>query len=117
MAEKNLKDLMTEIKDSHVSTIDENLSILSERRLKIRVTSKGVRIKRIKCDGGRILKNVNGVKTCVAPTGRQKLIKRLAVRKMIRTKRSKGSGYAKRINIKRQRGIRRRKQMGLRPGQ
>lgn len=90
---------------------------LVERRIKIRITSRGERIKRIKCPPGRIAKSVNGRRMCVTPTGRQKLVKRLATRKTVRTKRAKGSGFVRRTNFKRQRAIRRRKQMGLRDGQ
>lgn len=90
---------------------------LQEQRIKIRVTSRGKKIKRIKCPPGRVLKIVNGVKRCVAPTGRQRLVKKLATRKMNRTKKSKGASYKKRSNFRRQRAIKRRRQMGIRSGQ
>lgn len=90
---------------------------LTEARIKIRVTSRGQKLRRIKCPPGRILKTVNGVKQCVTPSGRQRLVKKLAAKQMVRTKRAKGTGAAKRANFRRQRAIKRRKAFGLRSGQ
>lgn len=90
-----------------------NEETLEERRIVIRINAKGQRIKRIKCGPGRIAKRVNGRVVCVTPTGRQKLIKKLAIRRANRTKRAKGSGYMKRINFRRQRAMRKRRAMGL----
>jgi len=86
---------------------------LAERRIVIRVNSRGQRTKRIKCPPGRIVKTVNGRKVCATPTGRQKLVKKVAIRKSVRTKKAKGAGYKKRTNFKRQRAIKKRRQMGL----
>ena len=94
-----------------------NEETLEERRIKIRVTSKGNKIRRIKCPPGRIVKNVNGRQTCVTPTGRQKMKKKISVRKAVRTKKAKGAGYKRKTNFKRQRAVRKRKQMGIRNGQ
>lgn len=90
---------------------------LLERRIKIRVNSKGKRTKRIVCGKGRILKTVNGRKVCVNQQGRARIQKKLAIRKANRTKKAKGAGYKRRTNFKRQRAIKRRKNMGLRNGQ
>lgn len=100
----------------YITDLDEE-TLLKEYTRKIRITSRGQRIRRIKCPPGRILKTVNGRKTCVVPTGTQKLKKRLAIRKAIRTKKAKGANYRRRISFKRSRGLRRRKAMGIRPGQ
>lgn len=95
---------------------DQSSELITERRIKIRINSRGKRTKRITCPPGRILKNVNGIKTCTTPTGRQKLAKRMAIRKAQRTLRAKGSGFKKRANFKRQRAIKRRRQMGIKNG-
>lgn len=84
---------------------------LEERKIIIRVTSKGERIKRIKCPPGRVVKSVNGRRVCVTPTGKERLTKVLATRRTLRTKKAKGAGYKKRVNFKRQKALRRRKQM------
>jgi len=91
--------------------LELNEETLEERKIVIRVTSRGERIKRIKCPSGRIVKNVNGRKVCVTPTGKQRLTKKLAVRRTTRTKNAKGQGYKKRINFKRQKAMRKRKGM------
>jgi hypothetical protein len=90
---------------------------LLERKVVIRVTSRGQRIKRIKCPKGRVVKIVNGRKVCVTPSGRARLVKKVAVRKAVRTKNARGAGYKKRTNFRRQRALRRRKQMGIKNNQ
>lgn len=86
---------------------------IAERKIIIRVNSKGQRIKKIKCPKGRVAKKINGRIVCVTPTGRQKFVKRMAIRKALRTKKSKGAGYKKRINLKRNRALKKRRAMGL----
>lgn len=91
--------------------------LLTERRIKIRINSRGVKTKRIICGPGRILQTIGNRKVCVVQTGSAKAKKRIAIRRAIRTKKAKGPGYMRRINIKRQRAIKRRTSMGIRPGQ
>lgn len=86
---------------------------LEEQKIVIRVNSKGVKSRKIRCGSGRVVKNVNGRQVCVTPTGREKMSKKMAIRQANRTKRSKGTGYKRRVNFKRQRAIRKRRQMGL----
>ena len=86
---------------------------LEERKIVIRVTSKGERIKRVTCGNGRIAKKVNGKIVCVTPTGRERLTKKLAMKRAVRHKKAKGAGYKKRVNFKRQKALRKRKLMGL----
>jgi hypothetical protein len=87
--------------------------LLSENRVTIRVNSRGQRSKKLKCSKGLIVKKVNGQNVCVAPSGQQKANKKKSIIKSIRTKSSKGKGYANRINRKRKRAIRKRREMGL----
>ena len=94
--------------------IELNEETLEERKIIIRVNSKGQKRRLVKCPKGRIVKTVNGRKVCVNPTGRQKMTKRLAIRKGNRTKNAKGTGYKKRVNFRRQRALRKRKQLGVR---
>ena len=97
---------------------DENVSHetpeqLDERKIVIRVNSKGKRKKILKCPAGKTVKNLNGRKVCVQRSGKAKLAKKIAIRKANRTKKAKGAGFKKRANIKRQRAMNKRKQMGL----
>jgi len=100
----------------YIEAYKEN-GILLERRMKIKVNSKGVKTKRIICGKGRVLKTIGGRQVCLVQTGAAKAKKKIAVRKAIRTKKAKGPGYSRKINIKRQRGIKRRRMQGIRPGQ
>lgn len=86
---------------------------LEERKIIIRVNSKGIKTKKIRCPAGRVVKTVNGRQVCVTPTGRERLTKRIAIRKSVRTKKSKGAGYQKRVNFRRQRALKKRKQLGI----
>lgn len=107
---------MDEDGEYYIEAYEEN-GILLERRMKIKVNSKGVKTKRIICGKGRVLKTIGGRQVCLVQTGAAKAKKKIAIRRAIRTKKAKGPGYSRKINIKRQRGIRRRKAMGIRPGQ
>lgn len=119
LVEQESPDLFLDEKtgDQYYLEVNEEAETLLERRIKIKVNSKGVKTKRIVCGKGRVLKTIGGRKVCLVQTGAAKARKKIAVRKAIRTKRAKGPGYARKINIKRQRGIKRRKNMGIRPGQ
>jgi len=107
---------MDEDGEYYIEAYEEN-GILLERRMKIKVNSKGIKTKRIICGKGRVLKTIGGRQVCLVQTGAAKAKKKIAVRKAIRTKKAKGPGYSRKINIKRQRGIKRRRAMGVRPGQ
>ena len=86
---------------------------LEERKIIIKINSKGQRIKKIRCPKGRIAKSVNGRIVCVTPTGRERLTKKLAIKRTVRTKKAKGQGWQARVNFRRQRALRKRRQMGL----
>jgi hypothetical protein len=86
---------------------------LQERKIHIRINSKGQRLKKIKCPPGKVLKTVNGRKVCATPTGKERLSKRISIKKSVRTKNAKGSGYKKRTNFKRQKAMKKRRQQGL----
>ena len=90
-----------------------NESAPKGRRIVTRVNFKGQRKKVLKCGPGKMIKHVNGNRACVVQSGTYKRKKKLAVRKMQRTKKRKGQGYLRKINVKRQRALRRRKSMGL----
>ena len=83
------------------------------RRIVTRVNFKGQRKKVLKCGPGKMIKHVNGNRACVVQSGTYKRKKKLAVRKANRTKKRKGAGYTRKINIKRQRALKRRHSMGL----
>ena len=93
--------------------LSEDAEELEERKIVIRINSKGQRLRRITCGNGRVARKVNGRLVCVTPTGRERLTKKLALKRAVRTKKAKGAGYKKRVNFKRQRAIRKRKAMGL----
>lgn len=86
---------------------------LKERKVIVKVNSRGERRKKIQCPSGRVAKKVGGRTVCTTPSGRERLTKKLATRKTVRTKKAKGAGYKKRVNFKRQRAMKKRKSMGL----
>ncbi len=86
---------------------------LQERKIIIRVNSKGQRTRKIKCPPGKVLKSMNGKKVCAQPTGSERLSKKLSIKQANRTKKAKGTGFKKRTNFKRQRALKKRKGMGL----
>lgn len=106
------EDLISEILGEEVITekIDKK-----RRRIVIRVNSKGKRTRKIICGKGMITKKVNGSVRCIRMTGAAKMRKRMGQRKRLRTLKRKGAGFQRRLNIKRQRAMRRRKAMGLKP--
>lgn len=93
--------------------IEFNGETLEETRIIIRVNAKGKRRRLLRCPKGRIVKTVNGRKVCATQGGKERLTKKLAMRKMVRSKKAKGKGYVKRSNIKRARAMKKRKGMGL----
>lgn len=76
-----------------------------------KVDAAGTKVRRIKCPVGYKL-NPTGT-SCVPITGSEKAQHRLAIRKAIRTKRSKGPAFQKRVNRKRLRALKKRHQYGL----
>jgi len=86
---------------------------LLEKKIIVRINSKGQRYFKIICPPGRVAKTVNGRKICLVPSGIERMTKRLAIRKAVRTKKGKGAGYARRTNFKRQKAGRQRKKFGI----
>lgn len=92
--------------------MSEDLEILNEapgRRI-VRVTSRGKRIRRIKCRKG--FKLAPSKKTCVPITSSEKVTKRRAIRKAIRTKRKNPAGRRKAIR-RRLKAMRYRRSQGV----
>lgn len=84
---------------------------ITEARIVTKVNSRGQKRRRVKCRPGYKL---NDSKTsCVPISGGEKSSKRLAIRKAMRTKRSKGKGYQMKVKRKRLRALKRRKALGL----
>lgn len=82
---------------------------LDEIKRTVKVNSRGKRRIKMKCKKGY---KFDGRK-CVKISGKELVNKRRAIRKSIRTKRSKGSGYKKRIVRLTKRAVRKRRSMGL----
>lgn len=82
---------------------------LDEIKRIVKVNSRGKRRIKMKCKKGY---KFDGRK-CVKISGKELVNKRRAIRKSIRTKRSKGSGYKKRIVRLTKRAVRKRRSMGL----
>jgi len=87
-----------------MSSVDEAIIIT-------KVNSKGQKRRRVKCKPGFGL-NSTGT-SCVPLTGGEKSSKRRAIRKSLRTKRSKGKGLLIRTKRKRMKAMRKRKAYGL----
>jgi hypothetical protein len=85
-----------------------NEEFLIERKL-IRRIRKGKMSRKLVC--GKGMKNVGNTK-CVRMSGQERLHRRMAVRKTVRTKRAR-RGKLRRSNFQRQRSMLRRKSMGL----
>lgn len=81
---------------------------LDEVKKKIRVDSKGKKTKRIKCKPGFKI-NANGT-GCVPMSGSEKQSKRKAIKKAVRTRKSKSQAQAKRKRIK---ALKKRKALGV----
>lgn len=84
---------------------------IEEARRVVRVNSKGMKTRRIKCRHGFKL-NPDGT-SCVPMTSAEKIAKKKAIRKAIRTKRAAGSGQRKMTTRKRLKALKKRKAMGL----
>ncbi len=82
---------------------------LDEIKRRIKVNSKGKRRIKMQCKKGF---KFDGTK-CVKISGSELVNKRRAIRKAVRTKRSKGSGFQKRVARLRNRAIRKRRGMGV----
>lgn len=81
------------------------------RRIIVKINYKGKRRRRVKCPKGYKLAP-NGT-SCLKITGTEASRKRRSSRKMVRTKRGKGAGFAKRTVKRAQKANKRRKAMGL----
>jgi len=82
---------------------------LDEIKRIVKVNNRGKRRIKMKCKKGY---KFDGRK-CVKISGKELVNKRRAIRKSVRTKRSKGSGYKKRIVRLTKRAVRKRRSMGL----
>jgi hypothetical protein len=80
-----------------------------KRRIVIKVNSKGRRRRKIMCGKGKKLVG----STCKPISGKDKQVKRIAVRKMKRTLKRKGQGAKKRALRLRKRALTKRHSMGL----
>lgn len=85
------------------------LSITEARKVVIKVSSKGVRRRKIICGKGKKLKNGK----CVIQTSSEKLAKKKGMKKAQRTKKAAGAGAARRASKKRKKAMKKRKGMGL----
>jgi hypothetical protein len=85
---------------------------LAERRRIIKVNARGQRRIKIKCKKG--YKYANG--KCIKITGSEMTKKRRAIKKSVRTKKQKGSGFQRRVQRLRKRALKKRKSMGLNTG-
>lgn len=82
-----------------------------EERFRIKVNAKGKRSRKLICKKG--YKVGNGGRSCVRITAKEKITRRKAMRKALRTKKSKGAGLLRKTLIKRKRALRKRNSMGL----
>ena len=114
-SEANLDESYDESYQADFIIEDAEGVILGERKIVIRVNSKGKRRRKVICGKGMVSKQVGGGVRCIRMTGAQRQKKRFAQRKRLRTLKRKGAGFQRRLNIKRQRALRRRKAMGLKP--
>lgn len=83
---------------------------IEEVKRRIKVNAKGKRRIKMQCKKGF---KFDG-KKCVKIAGSDLVTKRKAIRKAVRTKRAKGSGFQKRIARLRNRAIKKRNSMGIR---
>ena len=84
---------------------------LIEAKRVIRVNSKGVKTRKVKCRKGYRLGS-SGV-SCVPATGSERSKKRRSIKKAIRTKRAAGASLKRRTTKKRLKAIKRPKSYGL----
>lgn len=84
---------------------------ITEAQIITKVKASGEKRRRVACKPGYRL---NDTKTaCIPITGSEKVTKRLAIRKMVRTKRALGPGLQRRTTRKRLKAMRKRKAYGL----
>lgn len=101
-------DLPDDLVDNTFDQTD-NTDITEAKRV-IKVNSKGKRRIKILCKKGfRRTQN-----KCVKISGAERTNKRRAIKKSVRTKKAKGSGFRRIVNIKTKKANRKRKSMGLR---
>lgn len=84
--------------------------IVTEVKRRVKVNSKGKRRIKMQCRKGF---KWTGTK-CEKISGAAKTAKRRSIRKAVRTKKAKGSGFRRIVNIKTKKANRKRKSMGLR---
>lgn len=77
----------------------------------VRVTSKGEKVKKLKCPAG--FKLSDSGTSCVPIKGSEKLAKKQAIKKAIRTKKAKGDAFKVRTTKKRLKALKKRKAFGL----
>jgi len=89
--------------------LTDNTDITEAKRI-IKVNSKGKRRIKIQCKKGfRRTQN-----KCVKISGAERTNKRRAIKKSVRTKKAKGSGFRRIVNIKTKKANKKRASMGLR---
>lgn len=97
------KDVLTEMLEAVIQ------EMLDERRIVIKVNSKGQKRRKVKC--GKGMKYQNG--KCVPIVGREKLNKKKGIRKAVKTKRRAGAAAKKRAQRLRNKALKKRRAMGL----
>lgn len=104
----DIEDLPSDLTTNKFDLTD-NTDITSEAKRIIKVNFKGKRRIKIKCKTGfRRTQN-----KCVKISGAERTNKRRAIKKSVRTKKAKGSGFRRIVNIKTKKANRKRKSMGL----
>ena len=96
------------VSSHHPLLVNEEMEQLDERKVIVRFRN-GVRQRKTVCGAG--MKNVGN--RCVRMSGTEKMHRRMGMRKAVRTKKRQGAGLKRRMNLKRQRTMRRRKAAGL----
>ncbi len=82
---------------------------ITEAKKITRVNSKGQKTRKVKCRKGF---KVSG-DSCVPVSGSEKVAKKKAIKKAVRSKKAKGAGFAKRTSKKRNKALKKRKAMGV----
>lgn len=100
-----------EAEDDEQFDENTNVEFLQEVRRRIKVNFRGKRRIKMQCRPG--FKWDPTKRSCVKITGRDVAIKRKAMRKMVRTKKSKGTSFRTRVLRKTRKAKRFRKSMGL----
>lgn len=102
---------LAEAKTEFESMMDERVqkNLEEKRKVVVKVTSKGVRRKKLMCGKGMVAKDGK----CVPQTSGEKLTRKKAARLAIKTKKAAGAGAKRKANILRQKAKKKRKGMGL----